>query len=130
MALTEPTKAVVWEDSGASCMARVVGNDGDAITQAGVTSIAYQVFDIDSATPDTKVNASTAMVVADTVFDTLQTDDRWTEDATGYNFLFVIPAAELPTGDHSYRVEFAWDAASGENFHVVFELTTQPLRGS
>ena len=50
------TKANVWEDSDCVCMARVVGIDGDEITQADVSSIALKVFDEDAADPDAAVS--------------------------------------------------------------------------
>ena len=132
MGKNEPTQATIWEDSGASLMARVVGQDAANITQASLTGIAYKTFDLDGLTPGTAIDSG-ALVVADVVFDTLQTSDsRWTLDSTGFNFLdtTAAAAANLPTGDHRYRVEYVFDPASGENFTVVFSLYARAIRSS
>ena len=132
MAASDTIRATVWEDSGATCMARVVGQAGTAVTQASLTSIAYKVFDLDGATPDT-ATATGTLTVATAVYDTLQTSDsRWTVDTTGWNFLDTVAAASanLPTGDHRYRVEYVFTPASGQTFRVVFELYAKAVRGS
>lgn len=132
MSKAEPTQATVWEDSGATCMARVVGQDAANVTQASLTSIGYKVFDLDGAAPGT-ATATGAPVVADTIYDTLQTaDDRWTVDSTGFNFLDIVAgaAANLPTGDHRYRIEYIFTPASGQVFTVVFSLYARAIRSS
>lgn len=125
-ALTEATKAVIWEDSGATLMARVVGNDAADLQQADVTGISYKIFDLDSATPGTATATGTC-VVATVIKDTLQTDDRWTVDSTGYNFIEATAASLWPTGDHRYRIEYIFDPVSGEDFPVVFELSVRAI---
>lgn len=119
-------KQVVFEDSGASCMARVVGNAATAITQATITSITSHVFDLDSSTPTTDLDNST-LTVSSVVFDTLQTDARWTVDSTGYNFRHDFAASIFTTGGHRYRVEFVFTPSSGAVFHVVYQLKTEAL---
>lgn len=128
MAITTATQAQACEDGGAFVMARVVGNDAANITQASVTSIARKTFDLDSATPNTAT--TTAPVVADTIFDTLQTDARWTEDDTGWNFGDVIAASVLSTGDHHYRIEYVLTMDSGEPVVIKFEIHATSILGS
>lgn len=129
MASSDITKATIWEDGGATCMARVVGVAGTAITQATVSAIGCKVFDLTGDTPDTAV-ATPTVVVASSVFDTLQTDARWTKDATGYNFRYTLAASVFTTGGHRYLVEFKFTPSSGEVFWVVFELYAQNVRTS
>ena len=124
MASATVTKATVFEDGGAQCMARIVGNDAANITQASISSIAMSVFD---AVAGGSAISTRAPVVASTVFDTLQTDARWSTDSTGYNFLDTVLASELPTGGMTYRVEYKFTPASGQVFFVVFELTAKAL---
>lgn len=118
-------RATVFEDSGASCMARIVGNDAANATQASITGITYSVYN-----GDTAIIEDSALTVATVVFDTLQTDARWTEDSTGYNFRHDLPATTFPTGDAVYRVEYVFNPVSGEDFAVVFELTALNVMGS
>lgn len=123
------TRAEIFEDGGCQCLARVVGNAGTAITQASLTAITAKVFDLDSTTPDTAV-ATPTVTISSAVFDTLQTDDRWDADDTGYNFKFEVAASAFSTGGRRYRIEFLFDPTSGENFWVVFEVTARNVRTS
>lgn len=118
----------VWEDSGGSMMARILGAAGTAITQASLSSIALTVFDM--TTSPTSGTAATAPVVADTVFDTLQTDARWTRDGTGYNFRYTFLASQIATGGRRYRYEFLFTPSSGQAFHVVFDLDVAAIARS
>ncbi|QNN23513.1 hypothetical protein HED60_14930 [Planctomycetales bacterium ZRK34] len=124
----EIPKATIFEDSGAICMARVLGNAGTAITQASLNSIECSVFNqADTSTAVTEPS----ITIADVVFDTLQTSDpRWTEDDTGYNFLIAVPATAFPAGGATYHVEFKFTPASGEPFHIVFEIETRAINRS
>lgn len=120
--------AVIFEDSAAICMARVLGNAGTAITQADIDSITCKVYDL--ADTASAVDEPT-VTVSNAVFDALQTSDpRWTEDDTGYNFLFVVPATAFPEGGKEYRVEFKFSPASGEPFHYAVTITTLAIYGS
>lgn len=114
-----PIRGSVWEDSGCSLMARVLGVDGANITQASISSITYAVHNADTGA---EVVASTSLTVASVVFDTLQTDSRWHVDSTGYNFRMDAPAASFPTGNTRYHVEVKFTPATGAVFHVVFEV--------
>lgn len=120
-------KGAMFEDSGVSPMARVVGNDGANIVQADITSIHRTIY---NAATGVVVQASTAVTVADAVFDTLQTDARWTYDATGYNFRDDAPATQFASGSTVYRVAYKFTPASGEVWHVVFEPSATELLGS
>lgn len=120
MAAAAIKRGRVFEDGGACFMARVAGNDGEYITQVSISSI-----DCTIKNARTQAAVSTpSVVVADSVFDTLQTDSRWSEDSTGYNFRHTVPAATFTTADTIYRVEYRFTPAVGEVFWVVFEATT------
>lgn len=111
-------KSMIYEDAGASLMARVVGTNGSNIVQADISSISCAVF-----VNGTSV-ATPSITVSTVVFNTLQTDARWTLDTTGYNFRHDAAASVFSTGATAYRVEYKFTPASGEVFFVVFELTT------
>ncbi len=106
----------VFEDGGASLMARIVGNDAANITRADTTSISRSVY-VDGTIQGT----ATAIVVADSVFDALQTDARWSVDTTGYNFRDDVAASVFATGDTLYRLEYKFTPATGEVFWVVYQ---------
>lgn len=115
---------IVVEDSGAFLMARVQGANAANVTQADITGVTYSVFDLSSDTPTTALagHSGATLTVATVIFNTLQTDARWTIDSTGYNFAHAIAASAFPTGNHRFRVEYLFDPASGENFIVPFDL--------
>jgi hypothetical protein len=106
------------EDTGPALMGRVYGNDASAITQASLTSIALYVYN--KAEIGTPIASNVSVDKAVAVFDTLQTDARWTKDSTGYNFRYDCPAAYLPSPGR-YIYEFVFTPTSGAMFMVVFE---------
>jgi len=121
--MVAPIPVTIYEDSGAYLMARVLGGDGAAVQQADVSSIAYSVYDMD----DTSSPATGTLTVANVVYDTLQTDARWTKDSTGYNFGWAAAATLFPTGDKLYLAELLFTPASGEAYHLVFHVRTRAI---
>jgi len=113
-----------FEDSGFSLMALLKGTDAENVEQADISSIAYSVYDLSSTGSSTDTGTLT---VASVIFDSLQTDSRWSTDAVGYNFRWDVPASIVADGAKSYRIEIAFTPASGEVFHAVFEVTTTNL---
>jgi hypothetical protein len=127
--------ATAFEDTGVTLMDRIYGNAGTAITQATISSIAFKCYE--HATKDKAVDAedgtlitSGAIVVASTVFDTLQTDAKWTRDSTGYNFAYASPAADRTVGARWHRYEIVFTPSSGAVFVVVWVVETLPMGGS
>ena len=125
---TDVTRETIWEDGDVTEMARFLINGANA-TQSDVTSIARKIFDLNGSTPNT-AESTTAPAVASTVFDTLQTDARWSKDATGYNFRERIAATNFPTAGHRYLVEYLFTGSGGEKFWIVFEHLAQSVRSS
>jgi hypothetical protein len=67
--------------------------------------------------------ASTSLTVASVVFDTLQvptSDVEWTQDSTGYNFRYEVPATAFPAVGH-HRIQFVFSPTTGEDGILVFE---------
>ena len=120
-------KGVAFEDGAVVLMARVQNASAANITQASVTAITYAVYDVQQ---NTTVLASTSLTVSSVVFDTLQTPSIWTKDTTGYNFRHDPAKTTLPNGGKVYRFEYLIDPTSGEDFWIVFEVTTQAIRTS
>lgn len=120
-------KGQCWEDGACTCMARIVDNDGSAALKADLSTISRSVFDLDGDTPTVVYSGPTAVVVASSIFNTLQTDDRWDVDEVGYNFLNVVPASVLSSGGHRYRIEYLFTPVDGEVYWAVYELWTEPI---
>lgn len=113
-----------FEDGGATLMARVTGWNAADIVQSDISSIHYSVYD---RTAETSVVSATALTVSAVVFNTLQTDARWSVDSEGYNFRHTVPASALPNGDRLYRVEYKFTPASGEVFFLAFDIQAQAI---
>lgn len=115
-----------FEDSGFFILGRVLGDDAEPIVQADISTIELTVTDL----LDDSVVTSGSLTVSDVVFDTLQTDARWTADETGYNFRYNAPASAVPNGGRRYRFEFKFTPNSGEVFHISHERVTGDLKRS
>lgn len=112
----------VFKDGSAILLARVVGPDAAVLTQADVTSIALSIYLLDDSDPDSGTvvigHDGTALVVANTIFDTLQVDELWKDehgnyiDQLGYNFKHVL--------DISSDAAFA---EAGRNYLIVVTIT-------
>ena len=123
-------RGTAWEDTNLTCMARVKLNGAVAsFTQGAISAIERKIFDRTSSTPGTAIDTATP-AVADSVFNTLQTDGRWTEDSTGYNFRNTIAAADLPSGSSQYRVEYKLTTTAGSVFFLVFDVTSYAVFSS
>lgn len=108
---------------GAVALGLVQGHNGAAVLQAEISSIALAVWDI---TTGARVAVTTATpVVAATVFDTLQTNNGWTQDDTGYNFRHAIDSAAFPTEGRVYEVVYTFTPTSGAVFDARFIITAR-----
>jgi hypothetical protein len=83
-----------FKHGSATLLARVVGAGGANIVRADISAIRYTVYLLDDQDPDARTGVTghidVALSVAAAVFNSLQTDPRWTVDATGYNFCHVL----------------------------------------
>lgn len=126
MAAHNLVRQTIWEDGDVTEMARFTVNGSNGV-QADLTSITRKIFDLDNK--DTVI-ATDTIVIADAVFDTLQTDGRWTEDATGYNFRDRVGGSNFASGGQTYRVEYYFVGASSEKFFVVYEHPARAVYSS
>jgi len=106
----------VFRDGSATLLARAVGGTGSPLVQADVASAQYTVYLLDEKNPDTWTpvtgHTNVSVPIDALIFDTLQTDNLWTVDATGYNFRHVLDVSAQPAF-----------AIAGQSYLIVFELT-------
>lgn len=129
MAVAKDIHATVFRNASAVFMSRVENALGQAITQASVASIRYTVYelDVDDPTELTAVvgHQDATLVINDVVFDTLQTDESWTVDATGYNFRHELDVslneAFLEVGG-IYQVRYELTQVLGQKIVFRFKL--------
>lgn len=127
----------VNEDGDFVCIARIVNAAGSLVTQATVSSIALTVTVLDEdgdADSDYTPVVPTAPVVADTIYDTAQTNSvTWPNPphTSGYNFRHVVPAACVPVGGVNYAVEYTLTlASSAGTIQVPFGVYARKLAKS
>ena len=120
----------VWEDTTNTMLARVVGADAATVVQANVTRIEFKAFDL-SIAGSSAVASSTALTISEVIFDTLQTDDRWTKDTTGYNFAHLVPSTVMSKGGHRYQIEYMATFSDGTKAMIgPFRPTAKAILGS
>ena len=122
----ETVQGSVYEDSTFSLMARFEV-DGTAGLQADCSSIAMKAWkttDYDTAVLDV------ALTVANVVFDTLQTDGRWSEDSTGYNFRYDVADTVCTVPGARYRFEAVVTTSGGNLPPMVWEVLCRETRSS
>ncbi len=119
----------VFKNGSATLLARVVGAGGIPVTQADVASAKYTLYLVDESDPDTVTpvtgHAEVALDVASLVYDSLQNDDLWNEDDTGYNFKHVLDVSThqaFSTAGRHYRAVFTLTPTSGQVILVRFRL--------
>lgn len=105
---------IVNQGSTFAVMYRVMV-DGDEMVQADVDTIEYAIYNDDTREA---VLALTSLTVANVVFDTLQTDERWTVDTDGYNFRHDVSHSLLTDPDVTYRIEYKITLDGGSEFYL------------
>ena len=127
-AADSPAIEYVWERSSLFVMARVEGNDGVNITQATLDGIVLYITKLPSKT----VIVPPTFTVADVIFDTLQTDGRWTRDATGYNFGHLLDGnTYIQDPESVYALEYELTPVSSAPVirSLVVKVKPHPLAG-
>jgi hypothetical protein len=67
-----------------------------------------------------------SLLVANCIFDTLQTDPIWTVDAIGYNFRHVLDVSAHPAfaiAGRRYLIEYQLTPTAGQTILVRFRLS-------
>jgi hypothetical protein len=115
-----------------TCMARIVGHSGEAITLADIAAIAYTIYLI----PDPPASGERAAVdgheavavaVADAMLAALTVPAAWTDDSTGVNFLHTIPIVSAPAfalPRRQYAVDYTLTPTSGQPIVASFLVRT------
>jgi hypothetical protein len=120
------TTGFVYEDSTFDVMARFEV-DGSNATQSDCSSItmkAWKTTDFDNTV------LSAALTVSSVVFDTLQTDGRWSVDSTGYNFRYSVADTICTVAGALYRFEAVVETSGGTLPPMVWEVTCLQTRSS
>jgi len=119
LAAINSARAIIFEGQDLIVKARVVNDAGTRISEDGasstgtVSAASFYVYDLNSSTPDTALNGTTAIDIAGAggTFTTgaegyLTTG--WDKDGTGYNFAHTVVDGTDVTwlGGHRYRIDY------------------------
>lgn len=122
--MTCTTKHTMLANSTTTLLARVVDTNGVAVTQADVPSATLTVV-LDPGGDDEAETYSDELLVDDIVYDTLQTDDRWQLDSTGYNVAVPLPAAAVEAAGE-YVAEVLLVLAGGSRVIEQWRVDAEP----
>ncbi len=129
MSTARDVYGTVYNSGTAVLMARVVNSSGQNLIQAHVSSISYSVFELPvhgqgSQTPVTG-HENVGLSVGDVIFDTLQNNESWNVDSTGYNFrheIDVSTAEAFTTPGATYWVRYEVTPVQGQKVVFRFKL--------
>ena len=129
MADASDISGTVFKNGSATLLARVVGAQGTLIIQANIASAKYTAYLLDENDPDAATSIAghtdVAVDVASLIYDSLQKDDLWDVDDTGYNFKHVLNVSThqvFATAGRSYRIVFELTPTSGQVIIVRFRV--------
>lgn len=118
-----------YKNGSATLLARVVGADGTALVPGDIAAAEYSIYLLDDRDPDARTpvagHQGVALSVSGVLFAALQTDERWTVDALGYNFRHVLDVSAnqaFATAGRRYLVEFRLTPVSGQVILVRFRI--------
>ena len=121
-------KGIIFEDSTCTTLARILNEDGNAITQSAISSIACNVYDLNDT--DGSATLTPSITISDVIFDSLQTDSIWQVDGSGYNFKNSVSYSAFTDSDTTYAIEYKFTLTSAAQFYVVFHAQTLKIRSS
>ena len=129
MADAADVHGVVFKNSSAILLARVVGAQGAPLTQSDVASAKYTAYLLDENDPDQAApitgHTGVAVDVASLVYNGLENDDLWDVDDSGYNFrhtLDVSADAAFAIAGRRYLVEFELTPPAGQVIRLRFRI--------
>ena len=129
MATAADTYGTAFKNGSVTLLARVVGKDGADVVQADIASAKYSVYLLDDQDADSRSaitgHSNATLSVADVIFNTLQNDELWTVDETGYNFRHVLDVSEhqaFTVAGRRFLVEFELTPGTGQVILVRFRL--------
>ena len=121
-------QCTAFKNGPLTLLGRVVLEDATDAVQSDIASGVYTIekYDEDDEGTLTAVtgHSAVALTIASCIFDTLQTDDRWSEDSTGYNFKHVINMATnqafASLGDYKVTVTFTDKQSPAQPIVLVY----------
>ena len=121
----------VMEDGYFYVLARVMKKNAShnmvAVTSSDFSSIARAVYLVSDGS---QILANSNLTVANVVLSALSTGSIWTRDATGFNFIDLVPSTAVPTGDAEVSVEYTFTMTDATVFKLVVRAYPLPVLSS
>jgi hypothetical protein len=121
--MTQPVYAIVTQSNPTSFLARVQDQSGNLITQASATAITVTVWNVETSTQTDTFSPS----VSSTIYNTLQTDGRWTTDSIGYNLAINLDSSAFNAGNCRFQVQVAITPQSGSVYRLIAVVETRGI---
>lgn len=124
----EIVEGLDWEP-----MDLVQGRDKTNLVEADVTDLdvtVYSIADMTAILSQTGLDPGAVTNPNNRIFDTLQTDGRWSRDNTGYNSRHLIlwsALTGLVEAGHVYRVEIKLNTSAWNDIYLLHEYTVHSL---
>lgn len=110
------------EQSSFVILSRVTLVNGSYITQSTCTSISVSIYNLGTQALVTTLTPT----VSNTIFNTLQKDNRWAYDELGYNFALPLNGSNF-TGQNSYKIEVLITPTDGFPIRFTSVVNTENL---
>ena len=129
MTVARDIQGTVFRHATATLMARVENSSGQAIDEASIASAEYSVFELTKGDPGSIIpvtgHENVSLSVNNVIFDTLQNDEAWTVDETGYNFRHELDVSQneaFVEAGAVYQVRYELTPAFGQKIVFRFQL--------
>lgn len=107
-------------NSATVLLARATWPNGSYVDQPSTSVIEYGVWNRDTGE---ETGSEYIESIGATIFNTLQTDSRWTADAIGYNIAVAIDGSFFPI-EGNYRVEILLIPTAGSSITIAWDIQT------
>ena len=130
-----------FEKTSTVLLARIADTSGTPVSPSDLTSISYEVWDIDAEPEPSEIQDEAVdplSPVTNFVSESLVVDDAWTSavpgDTEGYNFKLTLPATTFPERSldefgtpRLYSVPIKFTKNDGAIFFGVFEIEIREI---
>lgn len=123
MLAADDIRGSVFAGGTFTALARIADWNGNILTQANTSSIAYTVYNPDGTTVTNQVAVSVDPTT--TIFDTPVVDGLWSLDSIGYSFKYTIDVSTNPaftTAGSIYLVVFTFTPTTGQAILVRYRM--------
>lgn len=105
-----------------------VAGEGNFIQIADVSSISYDIYDLEAPTT---IIADGTLTASDVILDTVVTSNViWTKESIGYNFIHDLSGTNFANGGKILRIEYHVTLTGGETIEGAYQGPVCETRSS